>query len=173
MAASFPESPTRTAVLAMADAEIARRRAVVPPNGGRGTVPTRPRPASSPAQGPVTAAQVHAAAQLFMAQASGRGTREVIRAGQRDMGMSSHDQDGVWGPRTVARAVYLLGSAGEQAMPARSPRAHAARQAAIYVATGGHDPARIRQFQAALGVPQSGTIDQPTAAVMQQELAAT
>ena len=174
------------AAQARADAERARAAAaaaiatappVVPTAGGQGTVPVV-RPAAraattSTTQAPATASQVRAAAALLVAQASGRGTPAVIRQGQQGMGMGTRDVDGVWGPKTVTRAAYLLGSAGERVLPARSPRAHAARQLAVYVATGGRDPARVRQFQAALGVPQTGALDQPTAAAAQQELAAT
>ena len=161
----------------LAAAAIATAPPVVPTAGGQGTVPVV-RPAAraattSTTQAPATASQVRAAAALLVAQASGRGTPAVIRQGQQGMGMGTRDVDGVWGPKTVTRAAYLLGSAGERVLPARSPRAHAARQLAVYVATGGRDPARVRQFQAALGVPQTGALDQPTAAAAQQELAAT
>lgn len=162
------------------DAEAARQQAaqqaalnVPATHGGSGAVPVRPTPAhrATPStQGPVTADNVRAAQTLLVAQASGRGTRDVIRAGQQGMGMDSRDADGVWGPRTVSRIAYVLGSAGERALPARSPRQRAARQLAVYVASGGHDAARVRQFQAALGVAQTGTLDQPTAAVVRQEL---
>ena len=142
-------------------------------HGGTGAIPVRTTPAhraTPTTQGPVTADNVRAAQALIVAQASGRGSPDVIRAGQTGMGMAANDRDGVWGPRTVSRIAYVLGAAGEAQLPSRSPRQRAARQLAVYVASGGHDAARLRQFQAALGVAQTGTLDQPTAAAVRQEL---
>ena len=139
--------------------------------GGSGVVPVRARANADALHGPVNAENVRAAQALALAQSRGQGTPEVIAAGQRGMGLSGRDVDGRWGPRTVARLSWVLGTAGEQASPSTTPRQRAARVATVYVATGGRDRRHWRAIQQQLGVPQTGTLDPATAAAIQQELA--